>query len=860
MFVSNLTTKIGVNTIGQHLNNMKKIIFILCIFITNILQTNAQYVTIPDPNFVQYLQSNYPSAMIGNQMDTSSLNIINDTILDVSNLGIQNLDGLQYFNSLQVFNCESNSLMTLPDLPPLLRALKCNFNQLVTLPTLPNTLEYLSCESNQLTSLPILPANLLELRCGMNNLSSLPSLPSALLNLKCNSNIITTLPALQNSLTELNCADNLINSLPTLPVYLQLLECSHNQLTSLPVLSNNLSFLSLNCSYNNITSIPVLPNSMHSLHFSYNMVSSWPVLPDTLISLMCGHNPLPNISFSLPVYLMHFECQSLQLTSLPALPPKLNYLDCDTNLLNTLPNFPNTIKTIFVSSNPSLTCLPQLPDSLENIKINGTSINCIPNKFNLLYPQWSTNNILNYPLCDINSGCPFYYNIAGNVHQDSSSNCLNDSLNPGNRLKNIKVKMLKNNIVQEQFYSNNNGEYSFDANVNDTLIISIDTSGLPFTISCPNSNSVSKILTALDSIDLNVNFGVKQNGVDAQIKYLNGRFRPVTNSVVEIKAGDVAKYHNFSSIPYGGTFITSFTGPVQYLGPASGALYPSIITGDSLIYYITDFTGLSDSAFNIILKTDTTATSNDFVCITSKIINVIGDINPTNDSLTMCFNVVNSFDPNDKTVYPSNAKAGDWLTYNIRFQNTGNDTAFLVVIKDTLSNNLDISSFDFLGASHHVITQIKDNIAIFTFPKINLIDSFHNEPASHGWIQFKIKLKDGLPQLTFTHNQAAIYFDYNPPILTNVATNTINPLAISNYNSFTPVIKIFPNPTHSFITITHNITGIVWAKLSSLDGQVVYDAILPQNHISVNGLAPGIYFLEVSNRTNQKVIEKVIIQ
>jgi hypothetical protein len=44
--------------------------------------TKAQFVTIPDGNFVTWLNTNYPSCMNGNQMDTTCAQIIyEDSIL-----------------------------------------------------------------------------------------------------------------------------------------------------------------------------------------------------------------------------------------------------------------------------------------------------------------------------------------------------------------------------------------------------------------------------------------------------------------------------------------------------------------------------------------------------------------------------------------------------------------------------------------------------------------------------------------------------------------------------------------------------------------------------------------------------------
>ncbi|MBK9048042.1 MAG: DUF11 domain-containing protein [Bacteroidetes bacterium] len=124
-----------------------------------------------------------------------------------------------------------------------------------------------------------------------------------------------------------------------------------------------------------------------------------------------------------------------------------------------------------------------------------------------------------------------------------------------------------------------------------------------------------------------------------------------------------------------------------------------------------------------------------------------------------------AFDPNDKSVTPPGILAenftlmGDTLEYLIRFQNTGNDTAFNVVILDTLDNNLNFSTFELLDASHSLQTEIKNDGAIkFSFLNILLVDSVANEPESHGYIRYRIRGNSGLADSTEINNTAYIYF------------------------------------------------------------------------------------------------------
>lgn len=91
----------------------------------------------------------------------------------------------------------------------------------------------------------------------------------------------------------------------------------------------------------------------------------------------------------------------------------------------------------------------------------------------------------------------------------------------------------------------------------------------------------------------------------------------------------------------------------------------------------------------------------------ASVADVISETNTANNSDTYSQIIVGSFDPNDKSVWPSRDINNTYfvdidsvLTYTIRFQNTGTDTAFNIRIADTLSQWLDINSLSVESSSH----------------------------------------------------------------------------------------------------------------------------------------------------------------
>jgi len=154
----------------------------------------------------------------------------------------------------------------------------------------------------------------------------------------------------------------------------------------------------------------------------------------------------------------------------------------------------------------------------------------------------------------------------------------------------------------------------------------------------------------------------------------------------------------------------------------------------------------------------------------------------TIESETLQDSIRCAIDPNDKLVNPSREDPensnytlkDELLFYTVRFQNTGTDTAFTVVIKDQLSSKLDWSTLMPLSWSHDVITELSETGEItFTFNNILLPDDKINEPGSHGYVRYQIKSKANITDFDLIDNNAGIFFDFNEPIITNTVTNTL---------------------------------------------------------------------------------------
>ena len=199
------------------------------------------------------------------------------------------------------------------------------------------------------------------------------------------------------------------------------------------------------------------------------------------------------------------------------------------------------------------------------------------------------------------------------------------------------------------------------------------------------------------------------------------------------------------------------------------------------------------------------------------------------------------------------------LTYTIRFQNTGNANAENIYILDTLDNNLDLSTFQLLSTSHKSFVQILDGgIAKFNFPDINLPDSFANEPLSHGYVQYKISLKNGLSIGMQIHNTAYIYFDFNVPVVTNTTSNTIDQKNVILPIENTKLVNVYPLPFSKEFTIEGEIISSPFS-IVDIYGREMINGIVKdvRAHLNTENWTNGIYFLRIENK-HGVIVKKLI--
>ncbi len=294
---------------------------------------------------------------------------------------------------------------------------------------------------------------------------------------------------------------------------------------------------------------------------------------------------------------------------------------------------------------------------------------------------------------------------------------------------------------------------------------------------------------------------------------------------------------------------------------------PNSVTGDTLVWNLADLDPFGNGDISLILRVKSPPLTElgDTILLKAQIFPRIGDQTPINNTIFLRRIVTGSFDPNDKqenrlgAVFLDELADFDAFHYTIRFQNTGTDTAFNIIIRDTLSAKLNPASFQMTGSSHPYTFSLKDGkYATWTFTRVNLPDSNINEAKSHGYISYKIKPVSALQEGDTINNRASIYFDFNLPVRTNLQQTTVkarpNPPPpepvvsglLSNYCSLqgSQQAKISNLPASS--------SGIL--VTATLDGSNLPIAADSSISFAVNGLAAGNHIINVifSNTSGSK--------
>ncbi len=287
-----------------------------------------------------------------------------------------------------------------------------------------------------------------------------------------------------------------------------------------------------------------------------------------------------------------------------------------------------------------------------------------------------------------------------------------------------------------------------------------------------------------------------------------------------------------------------------------------------------DFTGLlagESRTIQVVMDIPPTMERGEVLCASTAA--DINDHHPpmflTDDRDSICIPVTGSYDPNDISVLANGVDGNGYisqtdslLTYTIRFQNTGNDVAFRVIVVDTLSPDHDPASVRPIVASHPcTFTLGGAGVLTWVFDDIMLPDSTTSEIESHGVLKYSVRLRRNLPPGTHIPNRAQIYFDYNVPVATNTVVSTISaPLGV-DYASSEATARITPNPSSGMLTIDAPLReGTEIMVLDMLGRRLIAKPAQEgrMHTLDIGALPAGTYLITLPTTTGMEVRQIVL--
>jgi uncharacterized repeat protein (TIGR01451 family) len=461
-----------------------------------------------------------------------------------------------------------------------------------------------------------------------------------------------------------------------------------------------------------------------------------------------------------------------------------------------------------------------------------------------------------------------YCTLTGTVYHDENANCVRDNGEEG--IQNIMIRRNGYGGV----FTEEDGTYSIIVPTgNYTLSENIEAF---YPLSGCQNNSMPVSVVAASGCTATVDFANTINPIHSLGIYSSNCQgppvvgNPYTHHFIVKNEGTLTEstiqmgYENDGQLSYLTTNPNLFTQLNTTLEPdwysiTSG--FPALTPGATQHF-----------SFNYNVPTNiplgTSVVFEDTVVYQSPMSDWINDYTPWNNVNSLYTNVVSSYDPNNKEVNPRGygeegqiTHNDSILTYTIHFQNTGTWPAQNIYLIDTLPATLNLSTLRPVYSNHDFTTSFtEDGVVRFQFDNINLPDSASQPLASIGYVIYTIHLQPGLPFDTRIENFADIYFDYNAPIRTNTALNTIVRNVGVAENEQEPELKLYPNPSRNAVTIE---TAFATANYQLVDitGKTLLQGTVPSPKftLDISSLSSGVYFISVSDderQVNGKVVKE----
>jgi len=440
--------------------------------------------------------------------------------------------------------------------------------------------------------------------------------------------------------------------------------------------------------------------------------------------------------------------------------------------------------------------------------------------------------------------------INGIVFFDADQDGIFDS-NEDVRLPNQKITLLPDSSIA---ITNNSGAYGFYPK---------DTTDYQLTYH-PNLPYIPTSSTIIDtffdgtvSIE-DMNFGVWAEVIPSDIA-IDITLSPL---ICDNQANVWITFKNEGFVNASGEIVLKFDENFTFVDA-----HPEVVTIENkeITWSFSDLKFMQSRTYKVILSVPGVESLSEEYSFTSEIIT-----DTKKQSATATGEILCSYDPNDKIATPMGESSLNYslidtpIQYTVRFQNLGNYLAKDVVISDTIDSYLDISTFEVISASHEMNTTIDQSREVtFRFENIDLPPEEQDTLGSQGYVKYQISPLEGIPNSTIVKNTAAIYFDFNPAIITNTTENTlVESLTVKTDNQKDQQkVLVYPNPSNSDIWIDwqQGNNDAVWqVDVYDLSGKILLTKKSSSLKESIHITQKGFYILKI-RRGEYTYVEKAVV-
>jgi uncharacterized repeat protein (TIGR01451 family) len=764
----------------------------------------------PDPNFKAQIIAIGTDTNTDGEIQQSEADAV--TAIYADNLGITDVTGVRSFSNLQTLKFRDNQVSGILDVSGM------------------SNLTYLDFVNNNITDVNLNGVNnLITLIGASNNLTSLDftGVADTLQELKISYNEFHTLDL--STLTHLTVVECYYNNMISLTVgnlpVLETLYCLNNHISTLD-LSGAIGLKYFEGAANNLTTLDLsgLPELV-GVALSYNNLTSINFGGNTHLSdLTCSNNSLTTLDFSSLPALNYLNCSNNQLTTLDlSNNHNFQYLNCFSNQLVTLFLKNGRVEDFDASNwieNPTLQYICADESQIDNIQAAagaGVSVNS--------YCSFS-------PGGDHNT-------ITGTVHFDGNNDgCDAFDFTPPF----IKIDINDGSATGSTFTTADSsytfytgaGNYTITPNLENPSFFNV---GGPLVVNFPIvDNSIS-----------NQHFCITANGVHPDLEIVIAPIvpaRPGFEATYEIVFRNIG---NQTISQLNGIGLSYDAAKLDFL---SSDVTPSSIGSGTLNWDFANLAPFESRRIYVIMQVHSPSdlsnpvTIGDVLTFNTIINPIAGDENPSDNNFQFNQTVVGSFDPNEIVCLEGNivspVEIGNYLHYEINFENTGTADAENIVVRDVIdTTQFDINSLQLLNSSASVTTHQTGNVVEFIFPNINL------HSGGHGNILLKVRSNNTLTEGDTVSKRANIYFDYNLPVET-LPENTVFQSLSNPDVEVDASISVYPNPTRGNVNISCN-NNIKSVQLYDIQGRLLQTNLIDKNEttIDISNQSNGIYFLKI---------------